>query len=514
VRRRTPVGADLAPITLTFLCSACIMIIEMVAGRVAARHVGNSIYNWTSIIAVVLLGISIGNLMGGWCADRYYRLGHRRLTGAFLACASLFTVSILWMHAPLYDYVLRAGWSWPLTVLTGALVTFLAPSFFLGALSPLLASWALGQGGRSGGTLGRIYAAGACGSIIGTLIAGFVLVPALATSTIFGLVALILVVLALVVWPNVFVIATALCVAVALLVAGLPAGITRWLDRLLPQAGLPSDAVYYRESAYQSIVVRYRDGQYILVMDDLINGYYNPVEPSRLTYPYLRVFRDLLARRSPSDSGVTSLHIGGGAYTFPRYIAANRPNDRVSVIELDPIVTEVNVQVLRLQRPPPFEVIHMDGRQAVTELRRAGRKYDVVFLDAYQGFSTPFHLATREFYAELFDLLAADGVVAANVIDEFESARMLGGIYNTFSSVFPNIYVFSTDEQGPTGERETFVVVASKLPLDASALDASFGGEFHLLTGEELEHIKQRTRGLIFTDEYAPLETLAARLLR
>ena len=46
------------------------MALEMVAGRMVTRHLGSSIYGWTSVIGVMLGGLSLGNFLGGKIADR------------------------------------------------------------------------------------------------------------------------------------------------------------------------------------------------------------------------------------------------------------------------------------------------------------------------------------------------------------------------------------------------------------------------------------------------------------
>ncbi len=51
-------------ILIVFLSNFCIMMIELVAGRMMAPIVGVSLYTWTSIIGVVLAGISLGNYLG------------------------------------------------------------------------------------------------------------------------------------------------------------------------------------------------------------------------------------------------------------------------------------------------------------------------------------------------------------------------------------------------------------------------------------------------------------------
>jgi predicted membrane-bound spermidine synthase len=60
-----PRWAWLIPNFTVFISSLCIMVVELVAGRLIARHVGSSLYTWTSVIGIVLAGIAAGNYIGG-----------------------------------------------------------------------------------------------------------------------------------------------------------------------------------------------------------------------------------------------------------------------------------------------------------------------------------------------------------------------------------------------------------------------------------------------------------------
>src|SRR5512137_1823626 len=55
---------------VVFIASFCTLVIELVAGRILAPYIGVSLYTWTSIIGVVLAGISVGAYLGGYLADR------------------------------------------------------------------------------------------------------------------------------------------------------------------------------------------------------------------------------------------------------------------------------------------------------------------------------------------------------------------------------------------------------------------------------------------------------------
>src|SRR3954451_7285588 len=91
---------------IVFLSSACTLVLEIVAGRLLAPYVGVSLYTWTSIIGVVLAGITVGNYLGGILADRR---PHPTTLGALLLASGIASLGVLLLSgllAPLAD----AGW--------------------------------------------------------------------------------------------------------------------------------------------------------------------------------------------------------------------------------------------------------------------------------------------------------------------------------------------------------------------------------------------------------------------
>ncbi len=78
------------PAMIVFISSVCIMVIELVAGRMVAPIIGVSLYTWTSIIGVILAGISLGNFIGGKVADR---MASRRTLGIIFILAGLGALS-------------------------------------------------------------------------------------------------------------------------------------------------------------------------------------------------------------------------------------------------------------------------------------------------------------------------------------------------------------------------------------------------------------------------------------
>src|SRR5512137_1752418 len=148
---------------ITFIASFCSLVIEMVAGRILAPFVGVSIYTWTSIIGVILAGISIGAYIGGKLVDRF---PHRKTLGWLLLLSGIAALTII----PLTTLV--AAYRFPLSLMMRIfLVTsiiFFIPGCILGTISPVVVRLTLKNLDNAGNVIGKIYAFSTLGAIIGT----------------------------------------------------------------------------------------------------------------------------------------------------------------------------------------------------------------------------------------------------------------------------------------------------------------------------------------------------------
>jgi len=169
---------------LAFISSACTLVIELIAGRIMAPYIGVSLYTWTTIIGIVLAGMSGGNFFGGFVADRY---ASRRTLGLIFVAGSVATLSILVITHALEGVTF--GLSFLPRIVVSIAAIFFVPSFVLGMVSPFVVKLALADLQRSGHTVGTIYAASTVGSIVGTFLTGFLLISWLGTRTIVWLVA-------------------------------------------------------------------------------------------------------------------------------------------------------------------------------------------------------------------------------------------------------------------------------------------------------------------------------------
>src|SRR3954452_16019173 len=174
---------------LVFISSFCTLVIELIAGRIMAPYIGVSLYTWTSIIGVVLAGMSGGNFFGGVVAGRY---ASRRTLGLIFMAGGVASLGILVVTHAVAGHTFGLTFLPRIVLYVGAI--FFLPSFVLGMVSPVVIKLALANLERSGHTVGTIYACSTIGSIVGTFLTGFYLISWLGTRTIVWLVAVILLV--------------------------------------------------------------------------------------------------------------------------------------------------------------------------------------------------------------------------------------------------------------------------------------------------------------------------------
>ena len=167
-------------VAIQVVVSAASLVVEIVAGRMLAPYVGMSLYTWTAIIAVVLAGFSAGHWWGGRIAGRPEALRDTGWTLIGAAVTTALAASLLrWIAGPVLAGVDHPVWA--IVVLCGAV--FFLPSLFAGVPAPVLAQIGVQTGRDSGKALGALFAAGAIGAIAGTLLAGFLFISWLVSTT-------------------------------------------------------------------------------------------------------------------------------------------------------------------------------------------------------------------------------------------------------------------------------------------------------------------------------------------
>jgi len=488
---------------IVFVASFCLLVIELVAGRILAPYVGVSLYTWTSIIGVVLAGISIGAWAGGALADRY---DARSLLPLLLLLGSAGSFAIV----PLTNLVGSDSFPAPqsslmLRVLTLAALIFFVPSCILGMISPVAVKMALRDLAQTGHVVGRIYAVSTVGSILGTFATGFFLIARFGTRAILVGVAVVLVVCAaatLIGARRKVVVVALLSVLVGCAVASNHFG--------LMQTPLAAESKYYKETSYYTIRVEERtriDGMgklETLVLDQLVHSLNDPENPCFLAYSYLRTFEELIRWKAESGRPLNLLFLGGGGYTLPRCIEQTLTNANIDVVEIDPGVTAAAYDYLALRRGTRIRTFNADARWF---LMRTNRRYDLIFGDAFNDISIPYHLTTREFIELQKDHLLSGGVLAVNVIDNVPRGDFLPSYLRTVESVFgPGKATVLAEREGyARGSQSTLVVVAGNFGFHFPESAVS-------VPQADIDDAFRRGRWTILTDDYAPVDNLVAPL--
>jgi spermidine synthase len=158
-----------------------------------------------------------------------------------------------------------------------------------------------------------------------------------------------------------------------------------------------------------------RPGARLLLLDGYPQSYVDPDDPAYLEFEYVRRIASIVDAATPPATPLTVLHLGGGALSLPRYVAATRPRSTQRVVERDAALTAFVRRELPLPRDADIRVRAEDARVAV-EASRAAR-FHLVIGDVYGAARVPGRLTTIEYAREVARLLRPDGIYAVNLAD-------------------------------------------------------------------------------------------------
>ncbi|WP_433721856.1 spermidine synthase [Actinoplanes sp. CA-051413] len=158
-----------------------------------------------------------------------------------------------------------------------------------------------------------------------------------------------------------------------------------------------------------------RASGWTLLLDGAPQSHVDLADPTHLEFEYIRRMAAAIDLIAPAGAPLRVLHLGGGALTLPRYVAATRPGSPQRVVEIDGPLVELVRRELPWDPKAKIRVRVGDAREAVTGMRDDG--YDLVVVDVFAGSRTPAHLASVEFMREVARVLAPLGWLIANVAD-------------------------------------------------------------------------------------------------
>ncbi|MEN3586523.1 fused MFS/spermidine synthase [Streptomyces sp. ZYX-F-203] len=210
-----------------------------------------------------------------------------------------------------------------------------------------------------------------------------------------------------------------------------------------------------------------RERAWLLTVDGAPQSYVDLDAPEHLEFEYTRRLGHVLDVAAPPGLPLDALHLGGGALTLPRYLAATRPGSRQDVVEVDRRLWELVAE--RLPLPDACGVaLHVANARAW--LADAPEKSaDVLVADVFGGARVPAEVASLGYAREAERVLRGDGVYLANLADAAPFAFVRSQLA-TFRTVFEEVLVIA--EPGVLRGRRfgNLVLVAAHRPVDTVGL--------------------------------------------
>ncbi|KJS56521.1 hypothetical protein VM98_06755 [Streptomyces rubellomurinus subsp. indigoferus] len=241
-----------------------------------------------------------------------------------------------------------------------------------------------------------------------------------------------------------------------------------------------------------------RDGGWLLTLDGTPQSYVDLADPTHLEFEYTRRLGHLADALAPAGQPLDVLHLGGGALTLPRYVAATRPGSRQRVVEVDGPLLELVAERLPWQREGADVAADItaevgDARAALAAVPAGSQ--DLVIADVFHGSRTPAHLTSVEFLRLAAAALRPGGCYAANLADgpPLAFARAQAA---TVRAVFPHVCLVA---EAPVlrGRRYGNILLAgSTAPLPTADLARLLAGDIfpaRLTDGDDLAALVGRT---------------------
>jgi predicted membrane-bound spermidine synthase len=491
---------------LVFVSGMASLAVEFGASRLLAPYFGTSLYVWGVLIGLVLIYLSIGYVIGGRLADRRPRpdvlFQLTAWAGLWIGVIPLVSYPIL-LESQQGFASLSAGLV--LGTLLAVLALFAVPVILLGCVSPFAIRLLLRSVGTGGNTAGAVYALSTAGSILGTFLPTFWLIPTYGTRPtliIFSVALLLLSVVGL--WPRRRFYAIFL-VAVVAAAALLPSGIKP------PEQG---KLVYEKESAYNYIQVVQVGTQTQLILNEgqAVHSIYDPTSLTTggpWDYFVLGSYFRPAQQTEPTPKNVAILGLAGG--TTARQLTAAYGPVEITGVEIDPDILDVAHRYFRLNEPNVHPVVQDARYWLATD---HGHRYDMIALDAYRQPYIPFHLTTREFFQLVRDHLSPGGAAVVNAGRTATDYRLVAALASTMAAVFTNIYLVDVPSFSNT------MIYGTTEPTSVADILHNLGlaNEPLIKTLSESAQSQGNLRasgyhGQVFTDDLAPVEQLIDQII-
>ena len=497
---------------LVFVAGMASMSLEFAASRILIPVFGSSIYTWGSLIGVILTGLSLGYHIGGKLADKNPNFLKLCLV---IFSAGLYIIFIPFIAPTLTTSFIQFVSDSQFASLFAVFTLLIVPIFLLGIVSPYAIKLATRRLTELGNVSGNLYSLSTIGSIVGTFLTVFVLIPTFEINyIIFGLG------VTLMVFSSLFGLARfpkVLAVFVVVLLLFFPSISLSSTGTVMVHTGT---LVYEKETLYSHLDVIDSGNIRTLYLDGNIHSQMYKDKPEELVNTYTRYFH-LGFLFNPNAKDV--LFVGGGGFSGPKNFLSMYSDVRIDVLEIDPDVISAARNYFNLPVDNDGSRLMIYNDDARNFLSKTEKKYDLIILDAFSKNYVPFHLMTLEYFQLLDKKLTSDGIIISNNIGSMTGDRsdIVRAVYKTISQIFPTVYVFPTEHN--SGNLQNIMLTAMKSPTveyskdELRQLASNNDNNNHnsstalddLDYSEHLYEAELKTNDVpLLTDQFAPVEIL------
>ncbi len=484
------------------------MGVEISSSRFLAPYFGSSMITWTIIIGVILVAISLGNFFGGRLAD--HNEPERRLYQLILGASIwIALIPVVGKHviAAIATGSIALFPGNPILVgsLLSCVLLFAAPCLVLGATSPCMIKAATRNLENNGQVAGEIYSLSTLGSIFGTFLPTFVTIPIMGTNKTF------------------FLFAGVLCALAVINAIRSKAGEKKAIAVLLlivvmastpcsPSFAFWENPLSETESVYNYLRIKQKDDVTSLSTHVLlgVQSMYSPkMGLTDLCYDLALLSHFFLKPASASEE-LPILVLGFATGTFAKLSRRFFPASQIDGVEIDPGIVEAGKKYFAL-KDEDAKVFVEDGRVFVS---RTDKKYRIIFLDAFQDVTYPFHMATREFFQQLTRNLTDDGILAINVNMRSEiRPDLVTYLTGTLQGIFPKVMLCTHPDY------YNRMIFASNNPNIHEIFSDHLKGlasdhPLHNLAARALPNLQDAEKSeFVLTDDLAPVELIGFKVL-
>ncbi|MCD6337921.1 MAG: fused MFS/spermidine synthase [Verrucomicrobia bacterium] len=496
-RADSQAAAELSPALRRYLyvtvlaAGAAVMIVEILGAKLLAPYFGSSHFVWTAQIAVTLLALAAGYAVGGGLADASR---HPDPLFAVLLGAAFWLALDALICEPVAFACLKLRLA--MGSLLAALILFFLPLASMATVGPFVVKLITTRLKGVGANVGKITALGTLGSVGGTLLIGYALLPRMSNTAVLLLTAAALAAMGLgyfVAWrparigPG----------AATVLTGGLLGFLAAHHPPLRPPEGFVER--FRRNSNFGLIqVIDTTDGRLRYYLNDLLTQNSWDPKSRRSMSMFTYMLHELARIHCPNLR--RALCVGLGVGIVPGRLAAE--GVQVDVVEINPAIVPVAEKYFGFD-PSRVRLHFGDGRYYLATSKES---YDAIILDAFLGESPPAHLMTREAFEEMRRLLRPKGVLVMNSFGELTPGKdfLTASLHRTLKTVFP------TAQMHTSGNGNVFfVATAAKELKPYRAIDY---GQIPFSLQEEVRVAAVPStppapdHGMVLTDDYNPAD--------